>query len=119
MTGIPDMLPPLVQIFDQAETTFSDEDRARRWMTQSHRLLNDESPIEHMDTTAGADRVRYVLHQVEHFYAAMTIWRLMREKYARVAYDGGGGLVSSGRWHHAGHRVAYASEHAALAVLEN
>jgi RES domain-containing protein len=63
--------------------------------------------------------VRYVLHQVEHFYAAITIWRLMREKYARVAYDGGGGLVSSGRWHHAGHRVAYASEHAALAVLEN
>lgn len=48
----------------------------------------------------------------------MTIWRLVRAKYARVAYDGGGGLVSAGRWHQAGRRIAYASEHAALAVLE-
>ena len=48
----------------------------------------------------------------------MKIWRLVREKYARVCYDGGGGLVTAGRWHHAGHRACYASEHAALAVLE-
>ncbi len=48
----------------------------------------------------------------------MTIWRLVREQYARVAYDGGGGLTGSGRWHYAGRRVAYASEHAALSVLE-
>ena len=48
----------------------------------------------------------------------MTIWRLVKEKYARVAYDGGGGLVSAGRWHRAGRRACYASEHAALAILE-
>ena len=48
----------------------------------------------------------------------MKIWRLVREKHARVCYDGGDGLVSAGRWHHAGRRACYASEHAALAVLE-
>ena len=48
----------------------------------------------------------------------MTIWRLVKEQYARVAYDGGGGLVSGGRWHSAGWRACYASEHTALAVLE-
>ena len=48
----------------------------------------------------------------------MTIWRLVKKKYAPVAYDGAGGLASAGRWHRAGERACYASEHPALAALE-
>lgn len=61
-----DRLWLLAQTFELATETFGDEDRARRWLTEPHRLLDGESPIEHMDTTAGVDSVRYVLHQIDH-----------------------------------------------------
>ena len=48
----------------------------------------------------------------------LTIWRLEKERYADSAFRGYGGLETSGRWHHKGTQVAYASEHPGVAVLE-
>lgn len=61
-----DRLWLLAQVFEQAVETFGSEERARRWLAESHRLLGGETPLEHLDTTAGADRVRYILRQIEH-----------------------------------------------------
>lgn len=61
-----DRLWLVAQIFELATETLGSEDRAREWLTKPHRMLGGESPIEHMDTTAGADRVRYILHQIDH-----------------------------------------------------
>jgi putative toxin-antitoxin system antitoxin component (TIGR02293 family) len=64
--GESDRLWLLAQVFEQAAETFDGEERARRWLAEPHRMLGGESPLEHLDTTAGADRVRYILHQIEH-----------------------------------------------------
>lgn len=47
-----------------------------------------------------------------------TVYRLEKERYAASAFQGLGSLKVSGRWHHRGTQVAYASEHPALAALE-
>lgn len=48
----------------------------------------------------------------------LTIWRLEKERYVDAAFRGKGSLKTSGRWHHKGTQVAYASEHPGVAVLE-
>lgn len=45
-------------------------------------------------------------------------WRLVKARYADAAFDGEGARLYGGRWNSVGTRVAYASESAALAVLE-
>jgi len=47
-----------------------------------------------------------------------TIWRLEKARYVDEAFRGKGSLKTSGRWHHKGTQVAYASEHPGIAVLE-
>lgn len=50
---------------------------------------------------------------------AMThVWRLVKSRYASSAFDGEGARVYGGRWNSPGVRAAYASDNAALAVLE-
>lgn len=44
----------------------------------------------------------------------MRLWRI--SEY--VSLDGGGGLISAGRWHRLGRPIAYLAESAALAMLE-
>jgi RES domain-containing protein len=48
----------------------------------------------------------------------LTAWRLVKTRYAATAFDGDGARRYGGRWNSPGTRVAYASESAALAVLE-
>ena len=45
-------------------------------------------------------------------------WRLVKARWADAAFDGEGARRYGGRWNSVGTRVAYASESAALAVLE-
>ena len=44
----------------------------------------------------------------------MKLWRVSRH----VDLEGEGGFYAAGRWHHKGRPVIYASEHAALAIIE-
>jgi RES domain-containing protein len=48
----------------------------------------------------------------------LNIWRLEKKRYVDTAFRGKGSLKTSGRWHHKGTQVAYASEHPGVAVLE-
>lgn len=46
----------------------------------------------------------------------MRVWRISRQEYA--AFDGEGGKVTSGRWHHRGLPIIYTGGSLALAALE-
>lgn len=48
----------------------------------------------------------------------MRVWRLTKAKYAATAFDGEGARLHGGRWNRPGRAVAYASDSAALATLE-
>lgn len=48
----------------------------------------------------------------------MQVWRLVKTKYARTAFDGEGARLYGARWSSVGTRVAYAASNSALAVLE-
>ena len=47
-----------------------------------------------------------------------TFYRIEKRRHLAEAFSGIGGLLSAGRWHRRGIRVAYAAEHPAVAVLE-
>jgi RES domain-containing protein len=49
---------------------------------------------------------------------SVRLYRLIKQKYARQALAGRGGLESDGRWHTAGRPVVYLASSEALAVLE-
>jgi RES domain-containing protein len=46
------------------------------------------------------------------------VYRVLRKAYAQTPFDGEGAYRYGGRWSNAGTRVAYASEHESLAMLE-
>jgi RES domain-containing protein len=46
------------------------------------------------------------------------VYRVLRKAYAQTPFDGEGAYRYGGRWSSPGTRVAYASEHESLAVLE-
>ena len=52
--------------------------------------------------------------EVDYTPKPLTLWRISEF----TSLDGEGGLHTPGRWHTLGHRVVYAAEHPALALLE-
>lgn len=48
----------------------------------------------------------------------MRVWRCVHERFIQDAWTGEGARQFGGRWNAPGRRMVYASEHAALAVLE-
>jgi RES domain-containing protein len=46
------------------------------------------------------------------------VYRVLRKAYAQTPFDGEGAYCYGGRWSSPGTRVAYASEHESLAMLE-
>lgn len=48
----------------------------------------------------------------------MKLWRVVHVDHIADPWSGEGGRRVDGRWHSAGRPIVYASEHAALAVLE-
>ncbi|MGA9979851.1 MAG: RES family NAD+ phosphorylase [Candidatus Sulfotelmatobacter sp.] len=48
----------------------------------------------------------------------MRVFRVLRAAFARTPFDGEGAYLYGGRWSSPGTRVAYASEHQSLAMLE-
>ncbi|MFZ0955051.1 MAG: RES family NAD+ phosphorylase [Candidatus Sulfotelmatobacter sp.] len=48
----------------------------------------------------------------------MRVFRVLRTAFARAPFDGEGAYLYGGRWSSLGTRVAYASEHQSLAMLE-
>ena len=46
------------------------------------------------------------------------VYRVLRRAFARAPFDGEGAYLYGGRWSSPGTRIAYASEHQSLAMLE-
>lgn len=49
----------------------------------------------------------------------ISIWRIVKEKYAGTAFTGESAVRVAGRWHRAGIKVIYAAASLSLAALEN
>lgn len=47
-----------------------------------------------------------------------TIWRIVKKKHQKTAFDGEGARLFGGRWNHEGDAVVYCSENLSLAALE-
>jgi putative toxin-antitoxin system antitoxin component (TIGR02293 family) len=54
------VLQEAVQLFE------GDEGAARNWLKQPAKALGGSTPLEHLDTTAGADEVRDLIHRLEY-----------------------------------------------------
>ena len=48
----------------------------------------------------------------------MRTWRIVKEKYAKYAFDGQGARQNGGRWNHVGVAVVFTSESISLAAME-
>lgn len=48
----------------------------------------------------------------------ISVWRIVKPKYAHCAFDGEGSRLVGGRWNHEGTSVVYTSESLSLAALE-
>ena len=48
----------------------------------------------------------------------LTVWRIVKARYARSAFDGEGARLHGGRWNSVGNPVVYTSDSPALAALE-
>ena len=61
-----DRLLLLSETLELAQRALDSEEAARRWLREPHGLLGRESPLEHMDTVAGAQEVQTLLLNIEH-----------------------------------------------------
>ena len=61
-----DRLLLLAETVALAVQALDDLDRARLWLASPHALLGGEAPLEHMDTVAGIEEVKTMLHHVDH-----------------------------------------------------
>ncbi|WP_213807891.1 RES domain-containing protein [Granulicella sp. dw_53] len=48
----------------------------------------------------------------------ITVYRLLRHRFAGSAFDGQGSFLFGGRWSNPGTRIVYTAEHLSLAMLE-
>jgi RES domain-containing protein len=48
----------------------------------------------------------------------ISVWRIVKEEYARAAFDGNGAAMVSGRWNSRGVKMVYAAGSLSLAALE-
>jgi len=62
-----DRIYRIAEIYRMAVQLFEgDEDSARRWLVEPARALSGTSPIQHLDTEAGASEVRDLIGRLEH-----------------------------------------------------
>ena len=65
-----DRLLRVVRIFALAEDTFGSRDKALLWLRRPNRVLDDEAPLELLDTETGARQVETLLGRIAHGIAA-------------------------------------------------
>ena len=49
---------------------------------------------------------------------SLSLWRIVKRKYADTAFSGEGAFLVGGRWNSQGRRIVYTSETLSLAALE-
>ncbi len=65
-----DRLARILRVVETAEQTFGDPAKAHSWLRRPSAVLNDEAPLEMLDTDIGAREVETLLTRIAHGIAA-------------------------------------------------
>jgi putative toxin-antitoxin system antitoxin component (TIGR02293 family) len=65
-----DRLARVLRLIEEAEATFGDSAKAHAWLRRPSALLDNESPLDRLDTDIGAHQVESMLGRIAHGIAA-------------------------------------------------
>jgi putative toxin-antitoxin system antitoxin component (TIGR02293 family) len=65
-----DRISRLLRVIEAAEETFADPVKAHQWLRLPSKLLDNESPLDRLDTDIGARQVEAILGRISHGLAA-------------------------------------------------
>ena len=65
-----DRLVRIVRVIEEAEATFGDVAKARAWLRRPSALLDNEAPLDRLDTDIGTRQVDALLGRIAHGIAA-------------------------------------------------
>ncbi len=65
-----DRLARILRIIEEAEGTFGDPRKAHAWLRRPTALLDNEAPLDRLDTDIGARQVEALLGRIAHGIAA-------------------------------------------------
>ncbi|HEX2942192.1 MAG TPA: antitoxin Xre/MbcA/ParS toxin-binding domain-containing protein [Rhodopila sp.] len=65
-----DRLSRLLRVIEEAETTFGDRAKAHAWLRRPTTLLDNEAPLDRLDTDIGTRQVEAILGRIAHGIAA-------------------------------------------------
>lgn len=65
-----DRLARILRVVEEAEAIFGDPLKARTWLRRPTPLLDDEAPLDRLDTDLGARQVEALLGRIAHGIAA-------------------------------------------------
>ena len=59
-----DRLSRVLRMIDEAETTFGDREKAHTWLRRPNALLDNEAPLDRLDTDFGIRQVEALLDRI-------------------------------------------------------
>jgi putative toxin-antitoxin system antitoxin component (TIGR02293 family) len=65
-----DRLARILRLIEEAEITFGDQHKAHDWLRRPSALLDNEAPLDRLDTDIGAHQVEMLLGRIAHGIAA-------------------------------------------------
>jgi putative toxin-antitoxin system antitoxin component (TIGR02293 family) len=65
-----DRISRLLRVVEEAEAMFGDADKAHRWLRRPSTLLDNEAPLDRLDTDIGTRQVEAILGRIAHGVAA-------------------------------------------------
>jgi putative toxin-antitoxin system antitoxin component (TIGR02293 family) len=65
-----DRLARILRLIEEAEITFGDPGKAHGWLRRPSSLLDNEAPLDRLDTDIGARQVEALLGRIAHGIAA-------------------------------------------------
>ncbi|HVZ08246.1 type II toxin-antitoxin system Xre/ParS family antitoxin [Rhodopila sp.] len=65
-----DRVSRLLRVIEEAEETFGDPAKAHRWLRRPTPLLDNETPLDRLDTDIGSRQVETILGRIAHGLAA-------------------------------------------------
>jgi len=65
-----DRISRLLRLIEEAEATFGDAGKAHKWLRRPTTLLDNEAPLDRLDTDIGSRQVEAILGRISHGLAA-------------------------------------------------
>jgi putative toxin-antitoxin system antitoxin component (TIGR02293 family) len=113
-----DRLYRLARIVAMANKYLGDRQRALHWLKRPNRALGGVAPVAAIDTELGATGREHPRPHRLWRNQLKLVYQVLRKPYARNPFDGQGSYQFGRRWSSPGVRLADASEHQSLALLE-